>query len=188
MTAVYICGGIVLFLGILAFLRAELRVVYDEDLRFYLRVLGLSVRVFDSGKPLPIPEVLRLLSYLTKDILKHFFRGLRIFAAKVHVAVATGDAASTALLYAAVCSGVSGLAGHLDAMDTLRGSRKSDVQVTADFLSERTKADIDLGFSLRIYQIVYLLCKYLFSYLRHRKAERKKHPRKSRKKKEKTVK
>lgn len=176
MTALYICGGVVLFLGILAFLRAELRTVYDGDLRFYLRVLGISVRVFDSGKSMPLTEVLRLLSYLTKDILKHFFRGLRIFAAKVHVAVATGDAASTALLYAAVCSGVAGLAEHLEAMETLRGSAASDVRVTADFVSDRTKADIDLGFSLRIYQIVYLLCKYLFSYLRHKKADRKNRP------------
>lgn len=176
MIALYIVGSILLLLTVLSFLRAELRIVYQERLSWSLRIGTITVPI-PSKKPKKakkVPkkkksaDVLMLLRSLSRDLFGRFFRSLRVKFSKIHIAVATGNAAATALLYSAVCAAVAELASLLDAASALEAPEKTDVQITADFLSEELTADIDLVFSLRLYQIVILGIKFLRSYLKQR--------------------
>ena len=109
-----------------------------------------------SGKAPPEPTLTETVSNIVEVIkiaVGRFGRHLRVRIARLHIAVATGDAASTAILYGVVSQSVCYLAALLDSTSTLRYPARSDVDVHADFLSETTVADVEIGFSIRVWQV-----------------------------------
>lgn len=77
--------------------------------------------------------------------------------ARLHINVATGDAASTAILYGTVAQSAAYIAALLDSTKTLKNAARADVDIHADYLSEKTTADIEIGFSLRVWQVIDIL-------------------------------
>ena len=77
--------------------------------------------------------------------------------ARLHIDIATDEAAKTAVLFGGVAQAVAYLAALLDATGTLRAPAKSDVDVRADFLSDSPRFDIEIGLSLRVWQIFDLI-------------------------------
>ncbi len=101
-------------------------------------------------------DIAKIISLVTKAVaafIRRFGKSLRIRVAKLHVGVAAGDAAKTAILYGTVVQAVCYLANMLDATSTLKNPVKSDVQIYADYLSEKPVLDIEIGFSLCIWQL-----------------------------------
>ena len=106
---------------------------------------------------------------------------LRLHAAKLHINVATGDAARTAVLYGAVCQSLAYLLALLDRITRLRAV-EPDVAVNADFLGERSTADVRLELSVRLGGALLILLGVMPAYVKaklDRKQRRKQKERKA---------
>ena len=123
-------------------------------------------------KPTTLTEKLILVRALCATILRKTGKHLRLRAARLHIRVATGDAATTAILYGAVSGVLASLLALLDRATVLR-ARSPQVAVIADYLSEKPSADVKLVFSLRIFGILSILVStaltYLFTKTAHKK-------------------
>ncbi len=216
MLALYIIGGIILFIAALMMIRGEVVISYGEALGIKVRILGIPIKILPkkekkirisdyspkkrakmkkkqlkkqakanakaTKKKLrkeqhtaaktekrPIAETLSMIKDIVGTAVKRFSKHLRVRIARLHIHVATGDAASTAILYGVVSQSVAYIAALLDSAGTLRFPVRSDVDIRADYLSEKTIADIEIGFSLRVWQIFDVLFGTLFAYVRHMK-------------------
>lgn len=94
---------------------------------------------------------------LCRTFLSKFSRHLRLELSKVHVNVASEDAAKTAVYYGAANSLVGALIGYLDSIITLNDIDKRDIVINADFLSDKPSIDIRLCASLRVWQAADIL-------------------------------
>ena len=102
---------------------------------------------------------------LAAALVRKTGKHLRLRAARLHLRVATGDAAKTAILYGAVCQTLSYLLALLDHVTRLKAA-EPDVAVTADYLSEKSEADVHLIFSLRLIGALAILFSIAFAFLR----------------------
>jgi hypothetical protein len=82
---------------------------------------------------------------------------LKIKTTKIIIAVGSDDAAKTAMLYAGVNNLVIAIVAFLDNYRKLKNLKKSNIVVSADFVSEKCSADIEISFSLRVWQIIEVL-------------------------------
>lgn len=112
-----------------------------------------------------LTQNIRLVRVLASALIRRTHKHLRLHAARLHVCVATGDAASTAVLYGAVSGAVSDLLAGLDQVTRLKAVTP-DVCVEPDFLRERSAADIKLVFSLRVYGAIATALSVGLAYLR----------------------
>ncbi len=118
-------------------------------------------------KKKPIGETISLILALVRTAVGRFARHLRVRIARLYINVATGDAAKTALLYGTISQSVAYIAALLDSVGTLTGARRADVDVHADYLSEATTADIEIGFSLRVWQVFDILIRTAVTFVKH---------------------
>ena len=101
--------------------------------------------------------LIRLLFKIVTAVLKKLPRSVRIRLETFEITVATGDAAKTAVLYGAV----SGLAWNL--FDILKNNidfkvrKRASVGVEADFLGEKSRANIKIDLSTNLWKILALL-------------------------------
>ena len=98
-----------------------------------------------------------------------FGKRLRIDVTKIVITVATGDAASTAIMYGAVISAVNVLIELLQKITNLEGLKKAEIDVKCDYLSDKTKADVHVAVSLRVWHIFDFLIAALRAFLKKRK-------------------
>lgn len=98
-----------------------------------------------------------------------FGKRLRIDVAKIVITVATGDAASTAIMYGAVISAVNVLIELLQKIMNLNGLKDAEIDVKCDYLGSKTKADIHVALSLRVWHIFDFLIAALRAFLKKRK-------------------
>lgn len=123
--------------------------------------------LFAEGKQekMTLTEKLILVRGLTAAVIRKTNRKLRLHAARLHIRVATGDAAKTAVLYGAVCQTLSYLLAALDRVTRLKAT-EPDVSVTADYLADKPSADIKLEFSIRLWNVITILLSATLAYLR----------------------
>ncbi len=98
-------------------------------------------------------DELRLVRALLQTVVRRRKKWLRLHAARLHIRVATGDAAATAVLYGAVCQSLSYLLALLDGVARVK-AREPDVSVIADFEGERPSADVKIVLSLRVIDVL----------------------------------
>ena len=113
-------------------------------------------------------EKIRLVRALAAVLIRSTHKHLRLHAARLHVRVATGDAATTAVTYGAVSASLAYLLAGLDKVTRLK-AQPPDVAVTADFLGERSLADIKIVFSLRVWGAIVTGISLCISYLRNKR-------------------
>ena len=101
-------------------------------------------------------ENLVLVRALVAALLRKTGNRLHLTAARVHIRVATSDAATTAILYGAVSASFAYLLAFIDRVTDLRSHQKS-MSVTADYLAEHSSADVKLVFSMRVWEALALL-------------------------------
>ena len=111
------------------------------------------------GKP-GVIETLTLIKDIFASVAPKLSKYLKVTLAKIYIAVATGDAAKTALLYGVVSQSVAYFIEALDVNANLKG--EPDVVVTTDYLAEKTYADLEIKLSLRVWQVLYILLPALF--------------------------
>lgn len=115
----------------------------------------------------PIGEIIDMIKDLVVVAVGRFAKHIRIRVARLHIGVATGDAASTAILYGIIAPTVACIATYLDSTSTLRHPAKSDVDIHADYLSEEMKIDIEIGFSICVWQLFDILFRTGFKLIKH---------------------
>lgn len=109
-----------------------------------------------EGKPQekkPLLESLEIIYKLLSTCAAQATKHVKIKTTRIVINVATDDAAKTAMLYAAVSNSVLLILTFLDSCGKLKGSAQSTVSVNADFLSEKSSADIEISFTLRVWHI-----------------------------------
>lgn len=94
-----------------------------------------------------------VLAVFFEKFTKHF----RIKVSRLKVNVATGDAASTAILYGAVVQSVAYLIEIISRITNVDGLEKADIDVKADYLSEKTSLDLCFVFSMRVWHLFDIL-------------------------------
>jgi hypothetical protein len=115
----------------------------------------------------PIGDTINMIKDLVAVAVTRFAKHLRIRIAKLHIGVATGDAASTAILYGTIAPTVACIAAYLDSTSTLRHPARSDVDIHADYLSEKMVIDIEIGFSICVWQLFDVLFRTGFRLIKH---------------------
>lgn len=108
------------------------------------------------------------LTEVARVLFSRFGRHLRINVKRLYITVATPDAASTAVLFGAVCGAVQCFLELFDNTLHVTFPKSKDLQVVTDFTSEKITADIDITFSFRLWQLFDILIRSAWTYLKHK--------------------
>lgn len=111
----------------------------------------------EQKKPKTLLENIELIKELLGVFIPKTAKRVKIKASRIIVNVATGDAATTAMLFPAVNGAVLALLTYLDNQNKFVGLDRSTVAVHADFVSDKPSADIEISFSLRVWHIVEII-------------------------------
>ena len=129
-------------------------------------------------KKVPISWQIERITRLLGRIFDRLPGILTLRTRRVLVTVSTDDAAKTALLYGAVSAALAGLIEFLDrSVARVKTKGRDVVDVRADFLSGKTKADVDLVLSARVSGAL----RILFLFLTSGNAQKKRKTKKNRK-------
>ena len=112
-----------------------------------------------------VGDIVSLALEVAKLFFSRFFGKLHIRVARLHVNVATGDAASTAILYGALYPTAHLFLAGLEKISNVDGLKKADMQITPDFLSEQTTVDLKLSFSVSLGALLGAAIKSGFKFL-----------------------
>lgn len=115
-----------------------------------------------------IMEMIDKIREVTLEFLKYFGRHLHIKIKRLHITVATDNAASTAILYGAVCGGVTCLLDIMNSGLRLEYSKDAKVSVEPDFTRTKTKALVDITFSFRTWQLLDILIRSAWKYFNYK--------------------
>lgn len=119
----------------------------------------------------PSPNLTENLSMITALIKKLYSisRGkLKVRVRKMHISVATGDAAKTAILYGVVVQSAAYILQILQTQFLDIEREPGDMQICADYLSEKSRANIDIVFRLRLIHAVRIGIGMLLSYTKEK--------------------
>lgn len=112
-----------------------------------------------------IVELVDLVLELVKRLLASFGKHLRITAARMRIKVATGDAATTAIAYGAVCQSVAYIVEILHNITNFKVKKNDDINVVADFAADKSELDLKLIFRLRVWHVFAMLFAVLNGYI-----------------------
>ena len=118
-----------------------------------------------AKKKRPLKESMRTYQYLFSRLYKRILHHFRIDVARLHVIVATGDAAQTAIATGIVSQTVAYVMEILSNHTNLHHSYRADVRVEPDFLAEKSRVSCKLLFSLRVYEIIDIGIRFFYHYL-----------------------
>ena len=125
-------------------------------------------RAEEKAKKRSLTEILSLIKAVLQTVVTRFRKHFRIKITRIKINVATDDAAKTAILYGTVSGAVACILEILDRSMNVSYAKPEDydVDVTADFLSEKITADIKIAFSLRVWHIFDLVFRAAFAALK----------------------
>ena len=124
-----------------------------------------STTVFGGMEKLDIPYIMDLI-HLGLSAMGQFRRALRVDRFLLDCAIATGDAAKTAMAYGAAAAGVGMFLPLLE--ENLR-VRKKDIQVICDFEGTESQIFLEVQVSALVFQLLIIGIKVLRGFLRLRK-------------------
>ncbi len=111
-------------------------------------------------------EVLGYLKELLSVFLKNLFKHWKVEVARFKINVGTEDAASTAIAYGAVCEAVSVILTILEPLRGFSSPKAKNIEITADYLSVVTTADVKIVLSVHIWQAIYIVLATLITYVK----------------------
>ena len=113
------------------------------------------------------PSVLDRLNSI-KEILLIFLNSFRhhlhVRLARIHINVATSDAAQTAILYGAVAVSVACIVDIIDDITNLKRLKKSSIIVEPDFLSDKTDINLKIVLHITIFGAIKTIMKSFIEY------------------------
>lgn len=114
----------------------------------------------------PFRAQFRLYTGAIHRLYPRFLRHFHIDLARLHIRVGGPDAATTAITTGLVSQAIAFLLEFLSLHTNVSPSRRADVAVTPDFLSEQCTADCKIVFSLRIFRIIGLGIRFFYHLLK----------------------
>ena len=96
-------------------------------------------------------DILGAVRSLVTDLISVSLSHFRLDLARLHITVATEDAATTAIAYGSVCAALDSLLRALEPLKGFNAPKAKDISVDYDFLSEETKLDIKVVMSMRVW-------------------------------------
>ena len=115
-----------------------------------------------------IQEALCMISSIVSSLKDRFLSTLKITAARIYISVGSDNATKTALLYGAICQGVTFLMEYLDSITRLKTVRQSEIHVGCDFSAESTVAEVHLIFSMQVRHLLEHAFRILKLYMVHK--------------------
>lgn len=112
-----------------------------------------------------LTEKIKLVTEIVSVFFKTFSKYLHVKLAKVHVKVASDDAAKTAILYGVVSGAISCLVELLDSITNLNRLKRSSISVYPDYLSENVELDINISLSISVFGALVTLIKSLWKFI-----------------------
>ena len=105
-------------------------------------------------------SIISIVISFVKNFIELFAKSIRVKASRIKLTIATEDAAETALTYTAVTQSVNVLFPLLDGLKAVKKlPRGKELSVDADFLSDKSSADVDVELYVRVGSAVGALCK-----------------------------
>lgn len=105
-------------------------------------------------KPIEKNDLISIVSITTnfvKNFISTFTRAVRVKFSRMHITVASEDAATTAILYGAITQSVNVL---FPLIDNIKNVKKlpsgKELSVRADFLTDKPTVDIDINLYVRV--------------------------------------
>ena len=89
---------------------------------------------------------------------------MHVKVAKLHIKVASNDAAKTAILYGAVSGATACLIDNIDEFTKLNKLKRKSVIIEPDFLSDKTEAKINISLSISVFGAIATILKMLLKY------------------------
>lgn len=149
--------------------KAKKRAKADREKAAAKKQKKAEAKAAKKGKPkAPLDETVHMVLELVKVVFSRFGRHLRIEVTRLRLVVATGDPASTAILWGAVCPGVAALLELLDRITNLRTVKHCEVDVGVDFVAPAFTADICIAFSLRVWHVLDIAIRAAVSFIRNK--------------------
>ena len=177
LTAAIVIGAVLLFLLLILALPIKVVLRAKKSVKADIRILFFRLQLLPAKKKhkkkvyknkrkvtgfepldhkieeLSLRDELRLVRALLATIVRRRRKWLKLHAARLRVRVATGDAASTAILYGVVCQSFSYILALLDRVTRVK-AREPEVNVIADFEGERSSVDIKIVLTLRVIDVL----------------------------------
>ena len=110
-----------------------------------------------SSQKAPTPNVkekLEMVFSLLKQLYQHTSGKFRLHIRRMHISVATDNAADTAILYGVAVASASCILQWLQDHFIPIHRKEGSMQIQADYLSEKSHVDIDIVCSVRLYRAV----------------------------------
>ncbi len=115
-----------------------------------------------------ILDLVGLVGKLVGTFFSRFAKRLRLDLTRIHITLGGEDAASTAISYGIVCQSVQYLVAGLDNITNIKPKNKKDIQINANFLSDKTEIDIKLAASLRVWHVFDMLFAVAVKFVREK--------------------
>ena len=186
----FIILGITLLIGLILVLRVRLVINFDDDLCVYLRFLFFKYRIYPekpkkanskrkkskkskntkaeastkSEEPKKEDTVVSKLWAIRKVLLttiEKFLGKVHFKFVKLNAVVGCENAAATALLYGAVSQGVAYLIEVLDNISNVDISKRSEISVKSDFVSQKSSLDGKIVLYISVVHLLYVLAEFL---------------------------
>lgn len=105
-------------------------------------------------KPIEKNDLISIVSITTnfvKNFISTFTRAVRVKFSRMHITVASEDAATTAILYGAITQSVNVLFPLIDNIKSVKKLPSGkELSVRADFLTDKPTVDIDINLYVRV--------------------------------------
>ncbi len=115
--------------------------------------------------PATITDNIKLVTEILSVFFKALPRHLHVKLAKLHIKVATGDAAQTAILFGAVSGAVACLVELLDSITNLGHLKTKSISIVPDYLSDKSDVDINISLSINSFGAINTLGKSLWKFI-----------------------
>lgn len=201
MIALYIILGIILLIGLLLLSRVKLIINFDADLKVYLRFLFIKFNLFPEPSKLPKkkrkkkkkeisassrpandessqkkkedPLIKKLWSIreILLQTIERFLGKVHFKFIRLNVVIGCENAASTALLYGAASQGVAYLIETLDNISNVDISKRSEISVRSDFISQKSELNGKIELYISVVHIIYVIIHFLKKFLKSRMGE-----------------
>ena len=115
----------------------------------------------------PVPNLKENLEMVLALVKKFYYTThgkVRIRVNKLHIRVATGDAAQTALLYGVVIQIVSTILNYVDQYYAALEHKEGDISVDPDYSSSESGAEIDIALTAKVWRAIFMIVKMVDAY------------------------
>lgn len=111
-----------------------------------------------------IKPLVRLLMRILRAFVRKFPGYLQTEVRRLVIGVSTDDASKTAITYGCVVQSVQYTVSFIKAYSNLRQTKDAVVSVYPDFLRDKSKIELDITLSIRIWQVLRLAIELVIAY------------------------